>query len=337
MSLQDDAQNIRATLSVIFREQGENAVSRLLDEARVEIEYLDHDNWNGGIDYYGLVLWITPQRFAAVEKDIESIQKKIATKFGPLNLERGSEQLSNVQIAVDRVASATATRMPFPSSTDVDRIWTPGRLRLFLSHVSRVKASAVNLKTSLASLGIDAFVAHEDIEPTRAWELEIELALRSAHALCAFVTSDLLGSKWCGQEIGVALGRSIPVLPVRFGADPYGLMGKLQAIPRADTADTMATRIFVVLMKTDSCRTLLVEGLVATVESADSSAVSLKAMEKIEDAQKYLSREQVQRLVGAVRSNFHLRDRSDVNERVKEIAKPWGIPTIKEEADDIPF
>jgi hypothetical protein len=190
MSLQDDGPSIKTTLSVIFNEQGDREVSRLLDEARVEIEYLDHDNWDGGIDYYGLILWITPQRFAAVEDRLEHLQKRIAAKLGPLDLERGGERISSVQISVDRVTSLTALRMPLATPTDEARIWSVGRLRLFVSHVSRVKRSATNLKNALAPLGIDAFVAHEDIEPTRAWELEIELALRSMHALCAFVTSD---------------------------------------------------------------------------------------------------------------------------------------------------
>jgi hypothetical protein len=213
MALKDEAPAIKTTLSVIFNEQGEKGLSRLLDDARADIEYLEHDNWDGGIDYYGLQLWITPQRFAILEDQVDQLEKRITSKLARLDLERGSERLTTVRILVDKVSSATAVRLPFPTPTDEARIWTAGKLRLFVSHVSRIKTSATRLKAALDTFGVDAFVAHEDIEPTQEWalelELELELALRSMHALCAIVTPDFHTSLWCDQEVGFALGRPV--------------------------------------------------------------------------------------------------------------------------------
>src|SRR5437763_5149534 len=36
-------------------------------------------------------------------------------------------------------------------------------------------------------------------------------------------------SKWCDQEVGFALARRVPVLPLNFGINPYGFMAKFQA------------------------------------------------------------------------------------------------------------
>lgn len=43
-------------------------------------------------------------------------------------------------------------------------------------------------------------------------------------------TEKFSDSKWTDQEIGAAFGRGIPVIPIRIGKDPYGLIGRYQAI-----------------------------------------------------------------------------------------------------------
>jgi hypothetical protein len=55
---------------------------------------------------------------------------------------------------------------------------------------------------------------------------------------------------WTDHEVGVALGRNVLVVPVKMTVDPYGLIGKYQAVPSAgrtphalaaDIADTLGT------------------------------------------------------------------------------------------------
>jgi hypothetical protein len=203
--------------------------------------------------------------------------------------------------------------------------------------VSRIKPSAARLKAALKSFGVDAFVAHEDIEPTQEWALEIELALRSMHALCAVVTPDFHTSLWCDQEVGFALGRPVPVLTVRSGADPYGLMGKAQAIPGADNADAMAERVFSVLMKLESCKTLLMGGLVTALESADTYATARQVAKRIAGVQQCLSHDQILRMLQAAKSNSQVREASHVPEQIEAIAKAAGIPVPKPDDEDIPF
>jgi hypothetical protein len=81
---------------------------------------------------------------------------------------------------------------------------------------------------------VSAFVAHDDIEPTKEWQAEIERALFSMDALVALLSEDFYGSRWTEQEVGVAIGRGVPVIPIRLGSDPHGLMGKYQALGGCD-------------------------------------------------------------------------------------------------------
>jgi len=118
-----------------------------------------------------------------------------------------------------------------PTTGDFDGgPWKAGVFRLFISHTSRHRRRAKSLARVFAPYGIEAFVAHHTIQPTREWELEIVSALRTCEALCAILTNDFVRSPWCDQEVGYVLARRKLVIPLRVDADPHGFMGKVQAV-----------------------------------------------------------------------------------------------------------
>ena len=115
--------------------------------------------------------------------------------------------------------------------TDVSHIWKVGYLRLFISHKDTFKTEAATLKDYLESYGISCFVAHDNIEPMKEWQDEIENALFTMDALLIMLTNDFHDSYWTDQEIGVAIGRNVPVYPLRLEEkNPYGFISKFQAI-----------------------------------------------------------------------------------------------------------
>lgn len=116
------------------------------------------------------------------------------------------------------------------SEEDDTSIWSTGSFRLFLSHHTSIKVPTHNLKIALLRYGIDSFVAHDYIKPTKDWQSVIEGALRAMDALVALVNEEFRASKWCDQEVGVAIGRDRLVIPVRLGVDPYGFMGRYQGV-----------------------------------------------------------------------------------------------------------
>jgi hypothetical protein len=101
---------------------------------------------------------------------------------------------------------------------------------MFVSHTSAHKADVAALKWSLGSRGIDAFVAHDDIEPSHEWQGVIESALATCEAIVPWLTPDFPNSRWTDQEVGFGVGRSVLVVPVRLGLDPYGFIGKYQGL-----------------------------------------------------------------------------------------------------------
>lgn len=110
------------------------------------------------------------------------------------------------------------------------KFWKPGYFRLFISHISKHKDKAANLQRALLKYGISGFVAHEDIEPTKEWLVEIEKALLSMNALAAILTPGFRDSAWTDQEVGFAVGRDVLIIPIRHGLDPYGFIARYQGM-----------------------------------------------------------------------------------------------------------
>lgn len=209
-----------------------------------------------------------------------------------------------MQVAEDRDwrqasgALITPTLMIAPDAST--RIWGDAGFRLFLSHMAEVKKQTASLKERLSLFGIAAFVAHEDIRPTRAWQNEIENALHSMDAFAALMTEDFHDSNWTDQEVGFALARGVPVIAVHLGLDPYGFIGKFQAL-RTDWNGS-AEGIVKLLIKHDRMFNSYIKSL-QNCTSWDNGNVLARVLSGIESA----TEQQIDELVAAANENSELR------------------------------
>ncbi len=187
--------------------------------------------------------------------------------------------------------------------------WDSGHFRLFLSHLSSFKENAGRLRTALMKYGISTFVAHVDIEPTRKWQDEIEAALFSMDALAAVLMPGFKESNWTDQEIGVAIGRGIPVVPLIRGLDPYGFIGKYQGLyTSGKSVKEVARSLFYTLVSSQFTRSRMLSCLIDTTVLAKSPDEVACRLETISD------------LVHIPTSHL---------ERLREVA--FGIPYIEED------
>lgn len=157
--------------------------------------------------------------------------------------------------------------------------WKPGHFRLFLSHLASFKVQTSHLQTALRKFAISSFVAHEDIEPTKEWQNEIESGLKTMDALAAILMPGFQKSKWCDQEVGVAVGRDILIIPIRKGLDPYGFIGKYQGIQaQGKSIGQVAEAIFETLVKSPKTRNKI---LIALSGAVSNAVTEEEAIEKI--------------------------------------------------------
>ena len=79
------------------------------------------------------------------------------------------------------------------------------------------------------------------------------------------------------------LGRGLPVVPIRAGKDPYGLMGKLQAAPfKEEALGDVAETVFTVLNNKSQTAQFLAPGMVQAFIESTSFATSKKRMGIVE-------------------------------------------------------
>ena len=165
-----------------------------------------------------------------------------------------------------------------PTTKEVS-FWRAGYFRLFLSHLSSFKVQTSHLQTALRKFAISGFVAHEDIEPTKEWQEEIEAGLRTMDALAAILMPGFEESKWCDQEVGVAVGRNVLVIPIRKGLDPYGFIGKYQGIQaQGKTIGDVAEAVFLTLVKSPKTKNKMLVALSGAISNATTSE---EAIEKV--------------------------------------------------------
>ena len=199
-------------------------------------------------------------------------------------------------------------------------LWGDGAPRVFISHVAKDKEFAARLKVSLGSHGMASFVAHEDIEPMREWEMEIERALFSMNVLVALLTEGFSESKWTDQEVGVAVGRRVPIVPIRMGKDPYGFMAKYQAIPGSERASRVADPIFRYVLTNEDLRVYRNDLLIAAL-SKSGSFDSSNSLSSFLQAITHLSPDQEKALVGAFNDNSQVNGAFDVRGEIVNVLK----------------
>lgn len=161
---------------------------------------------------------------------------------------RGVPEKVLFEIASDLEISAKESKL---KATTPPKCWADGQtFRLFLSHVSTHKALAHRLKETLAAYNITAFVAHDDIEPTKQWQGEIEKGLDKMDAMLTLHTKGFSKSVWTQQEVGYALGRDALVIAYMHepSENPAGFISKNQAVLRRNrNAEQIAEEIYQLL------------------------------------------------------------------------------------------
>lgn len=326
----DRAGELVRTAKRIAELRGASSEALLLAQATAGLIEAGYDSWNGGVDHYILTLEVPVAVYARIEDEREDLEASIYRRVSDLIRAEAGSTISQVVISPQMEsteASNAETGSTGGSGEDqTPAFWKPGYFRLFLSHPAVVKKPAHAIKEALAKHQVAAFVAHDDIEPTREWQAEIESALRTMDGLAAILTADFVGSKWCDQEVGFALGRGRLVLPLRAGADPHGFLGKHQGLDiRGSNAATVAAAIASVLIKHDLSASRMADATIERLAGANSYERARDAMSLLEQVPR-LNRGQVSKLAQLPEANDQVRDAFGVPARIDALIRRAGVP-----------
>jgi hypothetical protein len=324
-----------------FRQAGDSAMERLLVNAQPTVdEKISWDNWDGGQAGHRIRLRVPSEIYfsvlanrVATEISVRDVMKQVVS-FDHEFIEEVSIELIESSLTPDwRERTGLLIRqnreLNQASDGDLRRLWHQDHFRVFISHRSDFKIQAGALREAMSAYGVSCFVAHDDIEPTREWQVEIEKALFSMEALVALYSPEFHTSQWTDQEIGIAIGRGVPVLPVKCGADPYGFVGKYQGFQaKGKKPSEIAKALFDLLWSKIDLRARLAEGLVAKLQGSTSYQQSNEIMgyiSELEDLAPLL----IQRIASIARANRQVGEAKRVVDILERFADKIGpLPSI---------
>jgi hypothetical protein len=279
------------------------------------IEETAYDNWNGGTYGHDVKLFSPAEVMARIGfgeqtqicatllEDLNKCASSVENEsFRALDLELADESDAEYQRAV------RLTQQP-QTNPDSVAFWTPGQLRMFISHRDTHKVAARNLADALKVYGISAFVAHDTIEPMKTWQQEIEKGLETMEVMLAFVTDDFHDSVWTNQEVGYAFGKGVPVISVKFEhKDPDGFMGPKQALKgyHLDRVEKAAPAIYKLLVERLSQQGRLQQAIVSAFASSPSWDATRERFDRMEGCVSNLSDNEVSQIQAAYSSNESL-------------------------------
>jgi len=334
LELPGKLEKILAALAGYYKRKSKPLIRSLLVNSSYRVhEEWSYDNWDGGTYGHAVYLDVPADVYFEVMDDLEAITEDVKKNMNCVANVRNEfvdelfiEMQEGPSIETWREDSGVLVRPDSVGASGsekrVRQLWKPGFFRLFLSHKAAHKKYAGELKEKLDLRGVSCFVAHEDIEPTREWQDEIEIALHSMHALAALMTKGFSDSPWTDQEIGVAIGRGVPVIPIRSGLDPYGFIGKFQAVAgRGKAAGKLAGELYEVLWALPMQKERLTEALVTRFEKAWNFAEANMLMDLIADKIERTSPALIERLENARRDNGQVREAFNVRDRLPGFLK----------------
>lgn len=327
--LTKDVDYYLGVLSKLYKQSGSDTKLAIIvnSEVRTQDDWT-YDNWNGGTSGHALFLSLPEDLYLENIGNRDTLQTELRDDLNRVHSFQ-NESFAEVFLEMRRTgnsdwrAASGALRAPRKavSGAATQRIWGDG-YRVFLSHKVSVKRKTAAVKEALKPFGITCFVAHEDIHPTQAWQDEIESALSTMDAFVALMTKDFHDSLWTDQEVGFALGRNVPIIAVRLGQDPYGFIGKFQAL-QTDWEDAPSD-LANLLSHQSSMIDAYIEALARCGSFDEGNRLS-----SLLTAIPSLSERQGDRIVEVFNDNYELRNSFGFNGR--NLSYGGGLPALLKE------
>lgn len=87
-------------------------------------------------------------------------------------------------------------------------------IKVFLSHSSKNRSIVEWIVSHAKALGIEVYLAEHDHQPGKPLAVKIIKAIEGSDAFIALITTDGGASSYVQQEVGVAIARGKPIIPI---------------------------------------------------------------------------------------------------------------------------
>jgi hypothetical protein len=161
--------------------------------------------------------------------------------------------------------------------------------------------------------------------------------------LIAILTTGFKDSNWTDQEIGVAIGRDVLIIPIRRDLNPYGFIAKLQGLQgEGKSVGEVADGVFEILashQKTKAAMAKVIVNLFLFEKNGEAAQHWLSLLERFDG----IPSQQLERLHENAPNGEAVREYEDVLGRLNRLFRRHEltevVPRIAEVPydDDLPF
>ena len=104
------------------------------------------------------------------------------------------------------------------------------KTRAFISYSHKDREYGAQAKGVLADVGIEAFLAHDDLNVSDEWRTRIIQELERCDLFVPLLSDNFLASKWAPQEVGFIISRpKVTIAPISLdGTTPFGFISHVQ-------------------------------------------------------------------------------------------------------------
>ena len=103
-------------------------------------------------------------------------------------------------------------------------------IRAFVSYSTKDKHEAAEVKAALRELGVECFLAHDDIRVSEEWKDRVIEELADCDVFIPLLSKNFRSSDWTAQEIGFAFAKKdIFIIPLSLDPTiPFGFISHIQ-------------------------------------------------------------------------------------------------------------
>jgi hypothetical protein len=103
-------------------------------------------------------------------------------------------------------------------------------MKAFISYSTKDKKYGATVKSAMAEIGIESFLAHDDLRVSEEWAERILVELKRCEIFTPLLSDAFRNSDWCGQETGIVVRRrAVLIIPLSIdGTMPYGFISHIQ-------------------------------------------------------------------------------------------------------------
>ena len=299
-------------LAGIYKEERNLLLQRIIVNAIPSFEY----DYNGNTT---LVLSIPKSLYLAISSDD---RKEAATKIYQDYMDISitpkdyiTDVVLTIQPSTDNWREKSGVLISennMVSPATVQDIWHNSPIHVFFSYTYDKHQLVEEIKVKLSRHGFSCFMAEIDIPTSERWEERIKKALMSSHVVVAFLTGEYHKSLWTDQELGFAVARNIPIIPINLGQKPYGFISQFQEL-KCDTAKIADKLISCInSLEVGEIEDLNSYGAVYSLVHASSFKEANEAATRLYQCLK-LTMEQVNDILDAYNSNSQIQNAHQIN------------------------